>query len=205
MSEEVTLYELKLQGCSEESLITEDMSGSRAEKQPEGFDKAGEAAGINLLSADSAAFSLILEQLSKLDEATFPANIWGLESYRKSAENDYDYLAAACFAGKGEPDEANAVMLRLAGFALLRCFDDAELIRIAVAKEYRRQGIGSKLLRDLIDETRRRDIHTIFLEVRSSNAPAIGLYEGAGFERVGVRKNYYSAPQEDALIMRYTW
>ena len=39
------------------------------------------------------------------------------------------------------------------------------------------------------------------LEVRASNAPALALYEGAGFRRVGVRKNFYTAPAEDAVLM----
>ncbi len=157
----------------------------------------------------------IAEQISRLDELTFPSNIWGLESYRKSAANDYDYLVAAV-CRKAEQaaytvielcdgDAAEATRDSLVGYALLRCFDDAEIIRIATDPRYRRQGIGSMLLNELLREAHKRNIHSIFLEVRSSNIAAVSLYEQAGFEKAGVRRNYYSAPVEDAIIMRYTW
>ncbi len=134
----------------------------------------------------------VLQQIASLDAAIFPRNIWGLESYRKSTVNTYDYLTAA-------------ITNKVAGFALLRCFDDAELIRIAVEPGLRRQGIGEQLLNDLLQEVKKRDIHDIFLEVRSGNEAAIGLYTKAGFVNAGIRKGYYSNPAEDAIIMRYTW
>ncbi len=138
----------------------------------------------------------LLEAVSRMDAEIFSANPWGLESYTKSAANDYDYLIAAAGSGSGS--------MTVYGFALLRCFDDAELIRIATAPEYRRRGAGRLLLRALIAETKKRDIHDIFLEVRSSNEAAIKLYSSEGFERAGIRRGYYSEPKEDALIMRYT-
>ena len=134
-----------------------------------------------------------LKQISELDEAIFSGNIWGIDSYRKSTVNEYDYLTVAMDSSK------------LLGFALLRCFDDAELIRIAVDTRQRRHGIGERLLDNLLQEARAREIHNIFLEVRSSNVPAIRLYEKAGFINAGARKGYYSNPTEDAIIMRYTW
>ena len=134
-----------------------------------------------------------LKQISELDEAIFSGNIWGIDSYRKSTVNEYDYLTVAMDSSK------------LLGFALLRCFDDAELIRIAVDTRQRRHGIGERLLDNLLQEARAREIHNIFLEVRSSNMPAIRLYEKAGFINAGIRKGYYSNPTEDAIIMRYTW
>lgn len=135
---------------------------------------------------------VLLQQIASLDAAIFPGNIWGIESYRKSTVNTYDYLTVA-------------IINKVAGFALLRCFDDAELIRIAVEPGLRRQGIGEQLLNDLLQEVKKRDIHDIFLEVRSGNEAAIGLYTKAGFVNAGIRKEYYSNPTEDAIIMRYTW
>ncbi len=181
---------------------------------------------------------VFLQQIASLDAAIFPGNIWGLESYRKSTVNTYDYLTVAIInkdtsdttdgnhtAAKtiddavsenqavDKTDSGNAAAIdntgnlstSLAGFALLRCFDDAELIRIAVEPGLRRQGIGEQLLNDLLQEVKKRDIHDIFLEVRSSNEAAIGLYTKAGFVNAGIRKGYYSNPAEDAIIMRYTW
>lgn len=103
-----------------------------------------------------------------------------------------------------ENDAACMHKISLAGFALLRCFDDAELIRIAVDESCRRHGIGRALLERLIAEAGTRGVSSIFLEVRSGNTPAIAMYEAAGFTREGVRKGYYSGPKEDALIMKYS-
>ena len=48
----------------------------------------------------------------------------------------------------------------------------------------------------------RRGAQTVFLEVRESNSPALGLYQGAGFEVTGMRPDYYAQPREDALLLR---
>lgn len=138
-----------------------------------------------------------LHRISDIDEEIFPGNVWGLKAYSDSTVHDYDHLIAA-FAKTDAKDEA------LIGFALLRCFDDAELIRIAVDKSFRQRGVGRKLLDELITETEKRNIKDIFLEVRVGNIPAVSMYRAAGFTDAGVRKNYYSEPKEDALIMRYT-
>ena len=68
---------------------------------------------------------------------------------------------------------------------------------VAVLPEYRRQGIAQKLiLKELENE-----MDFITLEVRKSNAPAINLYQKMGFENVGIRPRFYTAPDEDAVIM----
>jgi ribosomal-protein-alanine N-acetyltransferase len=79
------------------------------------------------------------------------------------------------------------------------------MMNIAVHPEYRRVGIARSLIEYLIDELNRRGCHSLSLEVRASNAPAIGLYEKLGFQQVGLRKNYYRNPKEDALILRKEW
>lgn len=151
------------------------------------------AAETKVVRATQSVTMQALQAVADMDAELFPGNVWGLSAYSKSAEQDYDYLIVSA---DGDI---------ITGFALLRCMDDAELIRIAVSPAYRRQGIGRQLLNALIEEIYRRDIHSIFLEVRSSNTAALDLYESAGFSKVGVRKAYYAAPIEDAIIMRYTW
>jgi len=71
---------------------------------------------------------------------------------------------------------------------------------IGVMPEYRRRGIGEKLLGALEEYSVKNDITLLTLEVRASNTPAIGLYEKHGFEKVGTRKNYYKKPTEDGLL-----
>ena len=79
---------------------------------------------------------------------------------------------------------------------------EADMMNIAVEEKYRRQGIARCLVEELI---RNLDADSLTLEVRFSNAPAIALYESLGFKRVGLRKNYYHKPREDALILRKEW
>jgi [ribosomal protein S18]-alanine N-acetyltransferase len=79
---------------------------------------------------------------------------------------------------------------------------DAELLKIAVAPLQRRCGVGTALLLRLEDFFRERGCETLFLEVRAANTAAIGLYQKLGYMTVGCRKNYYSTPQDDALILK---
>lgn len=79
--------------------------------------------------------------------------------------------------------------------------DEGYITNVAVSPDCRRQGIGRMLLAELVSCARARGLAFVTLEARASNAPAIALYEGAGFVRVGVRKNFYTAPVEDAVLM----
>ena len=79
---------------------------------------------------------------------------------------------------------------------------EADMMNIAVADTHRRRGIARLLVEELI---RQLDAYQLTLEVRASNAPAIALYEKLGFTQVGLRKNYYHKPKEDALILRKEW
>ena len=82
---------------------------------------------------------------------------------------------------------------------------EADMMNIAVSPEYRRQGIANTLVKALISQLAANEVHSLTLEVRASNAPAITLYDKLGFTQVGRRPNYYSAPKEDALILRKEW
>ena len=79
---------------------------------------------------------------------------------------------------------------------------EADMMNIAVADTHRRRGIARALAEELI---RQLDAYQLSLEVRSSNAPAIALYDALGFVQVGLRKNYYRKPKEDALSLRKEW
>ena len=79
---------------------------------------------------------------------------------------------------------------------------EADMMNIAVSEHCRRRGIARMLVEELI---RQLDAYQLTLEVRASNSPAIALYESLGFVQVGLRKNYYRKPKEDALILRKEW
>lgn len=91
---------------------------------------------------------------------------------------------------------------KVVGYAVLGVvLDEGSLLDIAVDKAYRRQGVAKLLFDELLRIANDTKLSFITLEVRNSSTPAISLYKAMGFERVAVRKNYYSSPVEDAVLM----
>jgi len=80
--------------------------------------------------------------------------------------------------------------------------DEAEVHRIAVQPAQRGCGYGQVLLEDFLKRVQEKGVLTVLLEVRAGNVPAIGLYEKNGFAKIGLRKEYYQNPKEDALILQ---
>ncbi|HBV91304.1 MAG TPA: ribosomal-protein-alanine N-acetyltransferase, partial [Pantoea sp.] len=96
---------------------------------------------------------------------------------------------------------------KMAAFAITQVvLDEASLFNIAVDPAFQRRGLGRQLLQHLIDELIKRDVLTLWLEVRASNQPAIALYEQLGFNQVSRRPNYYptASGREDAILMALT-
>lgn len=79
--------------------------------------------------------------------------------------------------------------------------DEGYITNVAVSPDHRRRGIAASLLTALRDQAEKKDLSFLTLEVRASNVPAITLYEAAGYVPVGTRRNFYSDPKEDALLM----
>ena len=79
--------------------------------------------------------------------------------------------------------------------------DEGYITNVAVFPEARQQGVASALLNSLFKFAKENSLSFISLEVRESYNAAISLYQKFGFKTEGKRKNFYSAPQEDALIM----
>lgn len=80
--------------------------------------------------------------------------------------------------------------------------DQAEILNLAVVVSARRHGLGGALLDAAIEAVSARGAREIFLDVRESNKPALGLYGSRGFAAVGRRGRYYRNPVEDALVLR---
>ena len=78
---------------------------------------------------------------------------------------------------------------------ILDSIDVYEILAIAAVEEYRNKGIAQELL----DKIKTKDI---FLEVRESNKVAINFYKKNNFKEISIRKNYYSEPTENAIIMK---
>ncbi len=88
------------------------------------------------------------------------------------------------------------------GFVLVRAVaDEMEILNLAVNPDARRQGIAARLVAHAIEEVKRADVKRVYLEVRESNSGARAFYSAKGFAEQGRRKNYYSQPVEDALLL----
>lgn len=80
--------------------------------------------------------------------------------------------------------------------------DEAEILKLSVAADVRRKGLGRQLLDFALDYCGTKGVKNCFLELRASNAAAGKLYEKRGFIRVGSRKDYYNDPVEDAILLQ---
>ncbi|MBE5889027.1 MAG: ribosomal-protein-alanine N-acetyltransferase [Lachnospiraceae bacterium] len=81
-------------------------------------------------------------------------------------------------------------------------FEEGEITNVAVTPSYRQRGCGNLLIQAIKEEAKARAAESVILEVRVSNVPAISLYKKHGFEEIGIRKNFYEHPSEDAIIMK---
>lgn len=90
---------------------------------------------------------------------------------------------------------------RLVGFIFSACAaGELGILAIAVDPAFQRQGIGRRMITELITFAKNARCDRIFLEVRSQNVTGRAFYRGCGFEEVGVRKNYYPEPRPDDAV-----
>ncbi len=80
--------------------------------------------------------------------------------------------------------------------------DEMSINNFAVHSDYKQQGIGTDLIKQLLAVCEEKEIRFFYLEVRVSNQAAIHLYKKMGFEEVALRKDYYQQPKEDAYIFQ---
>lgn len=97
--------------------------------------------------------------------------------------------------------------LVLVGYGVMQvAADEAHILNLCIDRDFNRRGYARALLEKLLDMAERAGAHMAFLEARPSNPRAITLYERAGFNEVGVRRNYYESAdgREDAIVMART-
>lgn len=146
----------------------------------------GPDAGVRLRPLERADLDRVLE----LEPELFGRGAWSRVAYESELElDDRRYVAAIGTDGE------------LVGWAGIALADEASVMTVGVAPGARRRGIGTLLLGALLDEARAARARQVFLEVRASDAGAQALYSRAGFEPVGLRRGYYSAEGEDAVVM----
>lgn len=115
-----------------------------------------------------------------------------------------DYLSLAHQPGGvillGETDQTDSAAV--VGIVVARQIGvEAEILILAVSRDYQRQGAGRQLLFAIWRELENLGVKHVYLEVRASNRAAINLYRSAGFVMSSVRRNYYAQPLEDAFVM----
>ncbi|MDA8434168.1 MAG: ribosomal protein S18-alanine N-acetyltransferase, partial [Nitrospiraceae bacterium] len=92
---------------------------------------------------------------------------------------------------------------RIIGYVCVsRILDEGHFLDLAVHPEFRRHGVGAALVSHAVARLADEGCKFVYLEVRASNEAAARLYEKFGFERIGLRKNYYTSPGEDGVMMR---
>ena len=127
-------------------------------------------------------------QIAALERLCF-SEPWSEKSLLKETENPAAYFIAAVEAGD---------VLGYAGMHTV--LGESYVDNIAVFPAHRGKGIGRALTASLIGRAQEDGGAFITLEVRASNRPAVSLYTSLGFEQAGVRRNFYTALREDALI-----
>ncbi|MBE6704208.1 MAG: ribosomal-protein-alanine N-acetyltransferase [Ruminococcaceae bacterium] len=142
--------------------------------------------------------SIVYERLmpSHIDGMEVIENLCFSEPWsRRSLEELLDCEYAVYFVAK---DEESGTVAGYAGMYV--SLDVGNINNVGVLPQFRRCGIGKRLMNELCSYCKNNSITLLTLEVRESNLPAIGLYESLGFENVGVRKNYYKKPSENGVL-----
>jgi len=169
-----------------------------------------------------------IAQITVIDKEAFPT-MWPPVNFQHELQNRLAHYIVAC-DGTKEPDIVQPPAIKLVpvrsflgvkwpfnprrpeppsepveyilGFVgLWLMVDEAHIINIAVRECHRGNGIGELLLISSIDLASQLKARVVTLEVRASNTVAQNLYSKYGFEKVGVRKGYYTDNREDAFIM----
>lgn len=130
-----------------------------------------------------------LHEVCVIEQETF-SDPWSKEDFSNSMKEASNTYLVVVIEGK------------IAGYCgYWGICEEGYIYNVAVKKEYRRHHIGHEMLKALLEDAHSRGITSMTLEVRLSNEPAIRLYEALGFERAGIRKDFYTKPRESAVIM----
>ena len=129
-----------------------------------------------------------------------------LNNIKDNLISDFDdFWNYSVFKSELESDSSHYLVVKdnskIIGFAGIKVtVPDCDIMNIVVKKDFRNQGIGSLLLKELINLSKSLNIKNLFLEVNEKNTPAISLYNKFGFKKISIRKNYYK--NNNAIVMR---
>ena len=80
--------------------------------------------------------------------------------------------------------------------------DEAEIVNVAIKKDHQNHGYGAEMVQALIGEEKKNGVVSFILEVRPSNLSAHRCYQKLGFRTIGIRRDFYDCPKENALVMK---
>jgi ribosomal-protein-alanine N-acetyltransferase len=160
-----------------------------------------------------------LPQIAEIEADSFPS-AWPSNAYKRELQNNNlaRYLVVVRQDAPARPPRGfrrllSAVQSRfgrppvraeeyVVGFiGIWFMVDETHIVTVAVREAERRKGVGELLLMAAFDLSREKGVPALTLECRVSNTAAQALYEKYGFQRLGIRKRYYTDNNEDALIM----
>lgn len=132
--------------------------------------------------------------------------LYDLNSIKDNLISDFDdFWNYSVFKSELESDSSHYLVVKdnskIIGFAGIKVtVPDCDIMNIVVKKDFRNQGIGSLLLKELINLSKSLNVKNLFLEVNEKNTPAILLYNKFGFKKISTRKNYYK--DNNAIVMK---
>jgi ribosomal-protein-alanine N-acetyltransferase len=123
---------------------------------------------------------------------------WGWNAYYAELQGPNSRFMLVVRSGGERLDEGDCI----AGYIVARLVaGEIHINNVAVRQPFRRRGLGCALLNQILERAKRENATIALLEVRAGNLAAQALYRKCGFRPVSRRRNYYSGPQEDALVM----
>lgn len=152
-----------------------------------------------------------LDQVLEIERLSYPTP-WSKRAFQSElTENAYAHYYVARLKpdssyAKGAPDvysggQSSAVRSIVGYIGVWVILDEAHITNVAVHPNFRRMGLGERLMRFAFDKALEFGATRVTLEVRVSNIPAQNLYKKLGFQERGIRKGYYTDTNEDAIIM----
>ncbi len=133
--------------------------------------------------------SVHLLQVAELEKNCF-SHPWSLKSLESQLEKENSHFYVCVEDG---------IVLGYIGMEAV--VDEGYIFNVAVDENERKKGIGTALINTLVTFAKKNSLAFLTLEVRQSNEKALRLYSNAGFIKVGERKNYYTSPTENAVLM----
>lgn len=130
-----------------------------------------------------------LEDVYKIETECF-SHPWSKQSLEEELNNETSLFLVA--------KEENEVIGYI-GMSIV--IDEGYIFNVAVRENHRNKGVATALINELVTYGKKNNFSFITLEVRESNLPAISLYSKFGFIKAGERRDYYSNPKENAILM----